>query len=167
MPYKCVYIVSMIECKLSCRSQGDTWNRSVCRFVFKYFFIKLSNYFAYDNTSMKMPQIFNSRSPLSEFFSLFTCVLFSRYVFFRQSIRGLHKGLAPIGTTRPIPPYRRSCFGCIRWKDMSNPKRLRWNIVLTETYESRSAITNQSKHIESRAIGTTRPIPPNRRSCKV
>jgi len=53
-------------------------------------------------------------------------------------------GSGPIGTTRPIPPNRRSCLGCIRWKDMSNPKRLRWNIVLTETYESRSAITNLS-----------------------
>ena len=31
----------------------------------------------------------------------------------------------PIGTTRPIPPNRRSCLGCIWWKDMSNPKRLR------------------------------------------
>ena len=72
-----------------------------------------------------------------------------------------------IGTTRPIPPNRRSCLGCIWWNDMSNPKRLRWNIVLTETYESRSAITNQSEHLEQRAIGTTRPIPPNRRSCKV
>jgi len=28
---------------------------------------------------------------------------------------------------------------------MSNPKRPRWNIVLTETYESRSAITNDKK----------------------
>ena len=28
----------------------------------------------------------------------------------------------PIGTTWPIPPNRRSCLGCIRWKDMSNPK---------------------------------------------
>ena len=40
-------------------------------------------------------------------------------------------------------------------------------IVLTETYESRSAITNQSEHLEQRAFGTTRPIPTNRRSCKV
>jgi len=72
-----------------------------------------------------------------------------------------------IGTTRPIPPNRRSCLGWIRWKDMSNPNRLRWNIVLTETYESHSTITNQSEHLEQRAIGTTRPIPPNRRSCKV
>ena len=30
-----------------------------------------------------------------------------------------------IGTTRPIPPNRRSCLGCIWWKDMSNPERLR------------------------------------------
>jgi len=30
-----------------------------------------------------------------------------------------------IGTTRPIPPNRRSCLGCMRWKYMSNPKRLR------------------------------------------
>ena len=30
-----------------------------------------------------------------------------------------------IGTTRPIPPNQRSCLGCIWWKDMSNPKRLR------------------------------------------
>ena len=30
-----------------------------------------------------------------------------------------------IGTTRQIPPNRRSCLGCIWWKDMSNPKRLR------------------------------------------
>ena len=28
---------------------------------------------------------------------------------------------------------------------MSNTKRLRWNIVITETYESRSAITNDRK----------------------
>ena len=42
------------------------------------------------------------------------------------------------------PPNRRSCLGCSR-KDMSNPKRLRWNRVLTETYESRSAITNDRK----------------------
>ena len=69
-----------------------------------------------------------------------------------------------IGTTRPIPPNQRSCLGCIRWKDMSNPKRLRWNIVLKETYESRSAITNDRKQC---AIGTTRPIPPNLRSCQV
>ena len=27
-----------------------------------------------------------------------------------------------IGTTRPIPPNRRSCLGCIWWKYMSNPK---------------------------------------------
>ena len=67
-------------------------------------------------------------------------------------------GSRSIGTTRPIPPNRRSCLGCIRWKDMSNPIRLRWNIVLTETYESRSAITNQSEHLEQRAIGTTGPI---------
>jgi len=31
---------------------------------------------------------------------------------------------------------------------MSNPERLRWNIVLRETYESRSAITNQSEQSE-------------------
>jgi len=69
-----------------------------------------------------------------------------------------------IRTTRPIPPNRRSCLGCIRWKDMSNPKRLRWNIVLRETYESHSAITNGRKQC---AIGDTRPIPPSRRSCQV
>jgi len=46
--------------------------------------------------------------------------------------------LLSIGTTRPIPPNRRLCLGCIWWKHMSNPKRLRWNIILTETYESRS-----------------------------
>jgi len=54
-----------------------------------------------------------------------------------------------IGTTRSIPPNRRSCLGCIWWKDMSNPKRLRWNIYLTEAYESRSAITNQSEHLNN------------------
>jgi len=64
----------------------------------------------------------------------------------------------PIGTTRLIPPNRRSCLRCIRWKDMSNPKRLCWNIVLTETYESRLAITNQSENLEQSAIGTTRPM---------
>ena len=73
----------------------------------------------------------------------------------------LYAASGAIGTTRSIPPYRRSCLGCIWWKDMSNPKRLRFNIVLTETYESRSAITNQFEHLEQRAIGTTRPIPPN------
>jgi len=30
----------------------------------------------------------------------------------------------PIGTTRPIPPNRRSCLGCIRWKDMSRSHML-------------------------------------------
>jgi len=79
----------------------------------------------------------------------------------------LRKHKTAIGTTRPMPPNRRSRLGCIRWKDMSNPKRLRWNIVLAETFESRSAITNQSEHLEQRAIGTTRPIPLNRLSCKV
>jgi len=49
-----------------------------------------------------------------------------------------------IGITRPIPPNQRSCLGCIWWKDMSNPKRLRWIIVLTENFKSRSAITNLS-----------------------
>ena len=34
-------------------------------------------------------------------------------------------GSGTIGTTRPIPPNQRSCLGCIWWKDMSNPKRLR------------------------------------------
>jgi len=29
-----------------------------------------------------------------------------------------------IGTTRPI---WQSCLGCIRWKDIANPKRLRWS----------------------------------------
>jgi len=75
--------------------------------------------------------------------------------------------MVTIGTTRPIPPNRRSCLGCIWWKEMSNPKRLRWNIVLTETYESCSAITNQFEHLEQRAIGTTRSIPPKWRSRKV
>jgi len=75
----------------------------------------------------------------------------------------IHHSFA-IGTTRPIPPYRRLCLGCIRWKDMSNPKRLRW---LTKTYESPSVITNQSEHLEQRAIGKTRPLPPNRGSCNV
>jgi len=69
-----------------------------------------------------------------------------------------------IGTTRPIPPNRRSFLGCIRWKDMSNPKHLRWNVVLTETYGIRSVITNDRKQC---AIGSTRPIPPNRRLCQV
>ena len=58
-----------------------------------------------------------------------------------------------IGTSRPIPPNQRSCLGCIWWKDMSNPKRLRWIIVLTENYQSRSAITNlsllENKHYSS------------------
>jgi len=48
----------------------------------------------------------------------------------------------PIGTTRPIPPNRRSCLGCIRWKDMSNPKRLRWNIVWKPTKAVRRLRTN-------------------------
>ena len=72
--------------------------------------------------------------------------------------------ITAIGTTRPIPPNQRLCLGCIRRKDMSNPKRLRWNIVLMETYESCSAITKDRKQC---AIGTTRPIPPNRRLCQV
>ena len=60
-----------------------------------------------------------------------------------------------IGPTRPIPPNQRSCLGCIWWKDMSNPKRLRYMyiIVLTENYKSRSAITNlsllENKHYSS------------------
>ena len=103
---------------------------------------------------------------------------FSKYSF-NVTHRRLHKTICfnccsvniltgqAIGSTRPIPPNRRTCLGCIWWKDMSNPKRLRLNIVLTEIYESLSAITNQSEHLDRRAIGTTRPIPPNRRSCKV
>ena len=63
-----------------------------------------------------------------------------------------------MGTTRPIPRNWRSCRGCIRWKDMSNPIRLRWHIVLTETYEIRSAITIDRKQC---ATGTTRLISPN------
>jgi len=68
-------------------------------------------------------------------------------VYLTKSAQNMTDNIA-IGTTRPIPPNRRSCLGCIWWKDMSNPKLLRWNIVLTETYESRSAITNQSEHLE-------------------
>ena len=66
---------------------------------------------------------------------------------------GLGTHLFPNETTRPIPPNQRSCLGCIWWKDMSNPKRLRWIIVLTENYKSRSAITNlsllENKHYSS------------------
>jgi len=47
-----------------------------------------------------------------------TMLLFGAFV-------GFTPHLWPIGTTRPIPPNRRSCLGCIRWKDMSNPKHLR------------------------------------------
>jgi len=55
----------------------------------------------------------------------------------------------PIETTWPIPPNRRSCLVCMRLTDMSNPKRLRYK-VLTETYESRSAITNDRKRTSRR-----------------
>ena len=40
-------------------------------------------------------------------------------------VRNRQSSFRPIGTTRPIPPNRRSCLGCIWWKDMSNTKRLR------------------------------------------
>jgi len=75
-----------------------------------------------------------------------------------------------IGTTWPIPPNRRSILGCIRWKDMSNPKRLRWYIVLTETYESRSAITKDiSFHLinprhDRRLGGIGRVVPIDRKT---
>ena len=47
------------------------------------------------------------------------------FLIFFLSVNSKTQGAVSIGTTRPIPPNRRSCLGCIWWKDMSNPKRLR------------------------------------------